>query len=37
MKGFAYDAPKTALNAFAVHLVDELKGSPIKVNSAHPG
>jgi NAD(P)-dependent dehydrogenase (short-subunit alcohol dehydrogenase family) len=37
MKGFAYDASKTALNAFTVHLADELKGSPIKVHSAHPG
>jgi NAD(P)-dependent dehydrogenase (short-subunit alcohol dehydrogenase family) len=37
MKGFAYDASKTALNAFTVHLAAELKGTPIKVNSAHPG
>ena len=37
MKGFAYDASKTALNAFTVHLAHELKGTPIKVNSAHPG
>lgn len=37
MKGFAYDASKTALNAFTVHLAHELRGTPIKVNSAHPG
>lgn len=37
MKSFAYDASKTALNAFTVHLAQALKGTPIKVNSAHPG
>ncbi len=37
MKAFAYDASKTALNAFTVHLAHALKGTPIKVNSAHPG
>jgi NAD(P)-dependent dehydrogenase (short-subunit alcohol dehydrogenase family) len=37
MKSFAYDASKTALNAFTVHLADELRETPIKVNSAHPG
>ncbi len=36
-KSFAYDASKTALNAFTVHLAWELKDTPIKVNSAHPG
>jgi NAD(P)-dependent dehydrogenase (short-subunit alcohol dehydrogenase family) len=36
-KGFAYDASKTALNAFTVHLAQELRGTAIKVNSAHPG
>jgi NAD(P)-dependent dehydrogenase (short-subunit alcohol dehydrogenase family) len=36
-KVFAYDASKTALNAFSVHLAHELKDTPIKVNSAHPG
>ena len=36
-KSFAYDASKTALNAFTVHLAAELKGTNIKVNSAHPG
>src|SRR5688500_16621793 len=33
----AYDASKTALNAFTVHLAHELKATPIKVNSADPG
>jgi NAD(P)-dependent dehydrogenase (short-subunit alcohol dehydrogenase family) len=37
MKAFAYDASKTALNAFTIHLAQELKGTTIKVNSAHPG
>jgi NAD(P)-dependent dehydrogenase (short-subunit alcohol dehydrogenase family) len=36
-KAFAYDSSKTALNAFSVHLAAELKGTKIKVNSAHPG
>jgi NAD(P)-dependent dehydrogenase (short-subunit alcohol dehydrogenase family) len=36
-KGFAYNASKAALNAFTVHLADALKGTNIKVNSAHPG
>lgn len=36
-KSFAYDASKTALNAFTVHLAQELRGTRIKVNSAHPG
>jgi NAD(P)-dependent dehydrogenase (short-subunit alcohol dehydrogenase family) len=36
-KSFAYDASKTALNAFTVHLAQALRGTPIKVNSAHPG
>jgi NAD(P)-dependent dehydrogenase (short-subunit alcohol dehydrogenase family) len=36
-KAFAYDASKTALNAFTVHLAQELHGTRIKVNSAHPG
>jgi NAD(P)-dependent dehydrogenase (short-subunit alcohol dehydrogenase family) len=36
-KPFAYDASKTALNAFTVHLAHELSGTKIKVNSAHPG
>jgi NAD(P)-dependent dehydrogenase (short-subunit alcohol dehydrogenase family) len=37
MKAFAYDASKTALNAFTVHLAQQLRGTKIKVNSAHPG
>jgi NAD(P)-dependent dehydrogenase (short-subunit alcohol dehydrogenase family) len=36
-KTFAYNASKTALNAFTVHLAHELRDTPIKVNSAHPG
>lgn len=36
-KAFAYNASKTALNAFTVHLADELRNTKIKVNSAHPG
>ncbi len=36
-KAFAYDASKTALNAFTVHLAQELHDTKIKVNSAHPG
>jgi len=36
-KAFAYDASKTALNAFTVHLAHALRDTPIKVNSAHPG
>jgi NAD(P)-dependent dehydrogenase (short-subunit alcohol dehydrogenase family) len=36
-KAFAYDASKTALNAFTVHLAAELRDTPVKVNSAHPG
>lgn len=36
-KAFAYDASKAALNAFTIHLAHALKGTKIKVNSAHPG
>jgi NAD(P)-dependent dehydrogenase (short-subunit alcohol dehydrogenase family) len=36
-KVFGYDASKTALNAFTVHLSHELRDTRIKVNSAHPG
>ena len=36
-KSFAYDASKAALNAYTIHLAWELKDTPIKVNSAHPG
>jgi NAD(P)-dependent dehydrogenase (short-subunit alcohol dehydrogenase family) len=34
---FAYDASKTAVNMFTVHLAALLKDTPVKVNSAHPG
>jgi NAD(P)-dependent dehydrogenase (short-subunit alcohol dehydrogenase family) len=37
VKSLAYDASKTALNAFTIHLAAELKDTKIKVNSAHPG
>jgi NAD(P)-dependent dehydrogenase (short-subunit alcohol dehydrogenase family) len=37
VKRFAYDASKTALNAFTIHLAHELRNTKIKVNSAHPG
>lgn len=37
MKPLAYDSSKSALNAFTIHLAAELKGTKIKVNSAHPG
>jgi len=36
-KALAYDASKTALNAYTVHLAAALKDTKIKVNSAHPG
>ncbi len=36
-KTFAYDASKSALNAFTIHLAHELRNTKIKVNSAHPG
>jgi NAD(P)-dependent dehydrogenase (short-subunit alcohol dehydrogenase family) len=36
-KALAYDASKSALNAYTIHLAHELKGTKIKVNSAHPG
>jgi NAD(P)-dependent dehydrogenase (short-subunit alcohol dehydrogenase family) len=36
-KSFAYDASKTALNAYTIHLAYELRDTKIKVNSAHPG
>lgn len=37
VKPLAYDASKTALNQFTVHLAASLKQTPIKVNAAHPG
>jgi NAD(P)-dependent dehydrogenase (short-subunit alcohol dehydrogenase family) len=36
-KALGYNASKSALNAFTVHLAAELADTPIKVNSAHPG
>lgn len=36
-KGLAYNASKTALNAYTIHLAHALRDTPIKVNSAHPG
>lgn len=36
-KSFAYNASKTALNAYTIHLAHELRDTDIKVNSAHPG
>jgi NAD(P)-dependent dehydrogenase (short-subunit alcohol dehydrogenase family) len=37
VKLLAYNASKTALNAFTVMLAAELRDTPIKVNSADPG
>ncbi|BBO69305.1 short-chain dehydrogenase [Desulfosarcina alkanivorans] len=37
IKPLAYDASKTALNQFTVHLAASLNRTPIKVNAAHPG
>lgn len=37
IKPFAYNASKSALNSFTVHLAAALKNTNIKVNSAHPG
>ncbi len=36
-KALSYDASKAALNSFTIHLAHELKGTKVKVNSAHPG
>jgi NAD(P)-dependent dehydrogenase (short-subunit alcohol dehydrogenase family) len=36
-KALAYDASKSALNAYTIHLAHALKDTKIKVNSAHPG
>jgi NAD(P)-dependent dehydrogenase (short-subunit alcohol dehydrogenase family) len=35
--GTAYNASKTALNMYTVHLANEMKETPIKVNACHPG
>lgn len=37
LKAFAYNASKSALNAFTIHLAQALSDTAIKVNSAHPG
>jgi len=37
VKLLAYNASKSAVNMFTIHLADALKDTPIKVNSAHPG
>lgn len=37
IKPFAYNASKSALNSFTVHLAAALKDTNIKVNAAHPG
>jgi NAD(P)-dependent dehydrogenase (short-subunit alcohol dehydrogenase family) len=37
VKPFAYDASKTALNQFTVHLAQHLDGTNASVVSAHPG
>lgn len=37
VKPFAYNASKTALNSFTVHLAAALQETTVKVNSAHPG
>jgi len=34
---FAYNTSKAALNSFTIHLAYELRNTPMKVNSAHPG
>jgi NAD(P)-dependent dehydrogenase (short-subunit alcohol dehydrogenase family) len=36
-KTFSYDASKSALNSYTLHLAHELQGTQIKVNSIHPG
>lgn len=36
-KPLAYNASKTAVNAFTVHLAHALRETAIKVNAAHPG
>ncbi|MBU8977111.1 MULTISPECIES: SDR family oxidoreductase [unclassified Lysobacter] len=33
----AYNASKSAINSYAVHLAYELRDTPIKVNAVHPG
>ncbi|MEH1899736.1 MAG: SDR family oxidoreductase [Nostoc sp.] len=36
-KPFAYNASKAAVNSFTIHLAHELRNTPVKINSAHPG
>jgi len=36
-KPFAYDASKTGVNVFTIHLAAALSETNVKVNSAHPG
>lgn len=36
-KSLAYNASKTALNTFTIGLAYDLRGTNVKVNSAHPG
>lgn len=36
-KSAAYDSSKAAVNQYTIHLAHELRNTPIKVNSAHPG
>jgi NAD(P)-dependent dehydrogenase (short-subunit alcohol dehydrogenase family) len=36
-KFLAYDSSKAAVNMFTNHLAHELRGTPVKVNAAHPG
>lgn len=36
-KAYAYNASKTALNVYTIHLAHELRNTNIKVNSSHPG
>jgi len=36
-KPFAYDASKTCVNAFTIHLAAAFSGTNVKINSAHPG
>ncbi|CAN7474204.1 SDR family oxidoreductase [Acidovorax sp. LjRoot66] len=33
----AYNASKSVVNAWTVHLAHELRGTPLKVNAVHPG
>jgi NAD(P)-dependent dehydrogenase (short-subunit alcohol dehydrogenase family) len=37
VKPFAYNASKTALNQFTLHMAAALENTHVKVNSAHPG